>query len=111
MFKAEEIVLCTLSDTRVKIKCGPFTSASASEESYLVEWTVGPDRGMCSIVWAQDLKRIPRYTKGDLVTTSAGHDAVVEAGPYPNDYGNDSYVLRYAMGKYGFLKEDLFKRV
>ncbi|MFD5069162.1 hypothetical protein ACFWNC_14705 [Streptomyces sp. NPDC058369] len=94
MFKAEEIVLCTLSDTLVKTKCGPFTSAAASEESYLVEWTEGPDKGMCSIVWAQDLKSAPKFKKGDQVMRS-GNSQVYEvaAGPFPDHVGDSFYVV------------------
>lgn len=97
MYKQDDMAVCGLTDGLVKIKYGPYTSPGLGKGSYLVEWLEGVDKGMCSVVGAEDLEPAPKFKVGQKVKESHNTAAVV-AGPFLDHEGDFFWVVQFEDG-------------
>lgn len=92
-FKQDDVAVCGLTDGLVKVKYGPYTSPGLGKGSYLVEWLEGVDKGMCSVVGAEDLEPAPRFRKGQEVLYRERAVELV-SGPFPDADGDLFWVVK-----------------
>ncbi|WP_371666008.1 hypothetical protein OG306_33310 [Streptomyces sp. NBC_01241] len=96
-FNVEDKAICTLTDSVVKIKYGPYLT-SGGVEAYLAEWTEGVEKGRSSVVWAVDLQPAPKFMVGQEVTSPKGASFELVSGPFPVDETDTFWVVKDQAG-------------
>ncbi|QDH92135.1 hypothetical protein PP629_gp30 [Streptomyces phage Dubu] len=109
-FTAGEEVTLTTQDHPVRVLFGPYVALMGrDQDTYLVEFLNGPDKGSGVTARGSVLKRGPKFTVGeDVLVGALKTPATVVAGPFPmRDRSAPFYVLAYADGDHGTRTENL----